>query len=108
VVTVTTEVDEYGTSELVVMGRPYAEYLDVVNIEDVSEFLADPNLGTLYAVDYDAGDVVCFTYDQFFAWTDYSAPGPYTYDNTATIVETGQYASARLVVNWVHESLLGR
>jgi hypothetical protein len=100
VVTVTTEVDVYGTSESVMWGDPDEEFLDVVNIEDVSDLFGTQALGTLYAADYVAGDVECFTYDEFFAWADYSAPGPYTYDDTATIVETGQSADARLVVNW--------
>jgi hypothetical protein len=72
----------------------------------VSDLFGTQDLGTLYAADYEAGDVVCFTYDQYFAWADYSAPGPYIYDNTAEIVETGQSASARLVVNWLDEELL--
>jgi hypothetical protein len=42
-----------------------------------------------------------FTYTKDFAWADYGADncGDFTYENTATIVETGQSASATLKVN---------
>ena len=50
-----------------------------------------------------------FTYTKDFAWADYGADlcGDYIYDNTATIVETGQSASATLKVNvqcYIYES----
>jgi hypothetical protein len=51
------------------------------------------------------GEGETFDYDKCFAWTDYDAPGPYIYDNTATIVETGQSADARLVVNWERDEI---
>jgi hypothetical protein len=99
-VIVTTEMDVYGTIEPVTWGDPDEVELDVVDIQDISDLFGLQDLGTLYAVDYTPGDVECFTYDMYFAWTDYVAPGPYTYENTATIVQTGQSADAILVVNW--------
>jgi hypothetical protein len=104
-VTVTTERAQYSASADVIWGDPYVELYDVVNIEDVSDLFGTEHLGTLDAADLDEGDVVCFDYGMFFAWTDYFAPGPYIYDNTATIIETGQNASARLIVNWTREEL---
>jgi len=105
-VTVTTQRAQYYASADVIWGEPYVEYYDVVNIEDVSNGLFPTQyFGPLYAADYNEGDVVCFQYGMFFAWTDYTAEGPYTYDNTAEIVETGQSASARLIVNWTREEL---
>lgn len=99
-VTVITEVDQYSAQALVEWGEPDEEYLDVVNIEDVSDLFGTVHLGTLDAADLDEGDVNCFDYDQFFEYGDFSDPGPHIFDNTATIIETGQNASARLKINW--------
>ncbi len=54
-----------------------------------------------------------FMYSKYFAWKDYGADkcGDYTYTNTATIVETGQSASATLKVNvqcYVYETAYAR
>jgi hypothetical protein len=40
-----------------------------------------------------------FTFTKYYAYKDYPECGSYQYDNTATIVETGQSASATLKVN---------
>ncbi len=40
-----------------------------------------------------------FTYTKDFAFEDYEACGDFSYDNTATIVETEESASATLLVN---------
>jgi hypothetical protein len=94
-VIVTTEVDVYGTSEPVIWGEPHVEINECVDIEDMSDLFGLQYLGMLCAPD--SG---CFIYDAYFAWTDYVAPGPYDYLNTATIVQTGQSADAILRVNW--------
>jgi hypothetical protein len=106
-VTVFTDVDDYGASEDIVWGDPDEEYLDVVDIQDVSDLFGTQLLGTLNAADLDEGEIVCFDYDRYFAWTDYDAPGPYIYENTATIVQTGQSADAILDVNWMEPAELG-
>ena len=72
------------------------EVNDVVNIQDISDLFDTVDLGTVTAPNGDT-----FTYDKEFAWADYGADGcgDFSYDNTATIVETGQEASATLKVN---------
>ena len=95
VVTVTTERDTYGTTEPIVWGDPDEEINATVNIVDESDLFGNVALGSVTAPNGDT-----FTYDKCFAWADYDSSGPHIYDNTATIVETGQYAEARLVVNW--------
>lgn len=104
-VTVTTEVDEYTADSGVNWGDPDEELYKVVNVEDVSDLFDTVPLGQLDADDYTVGEGECFDYSKFFAWEDYSAAGPYFYDNTATIIETGQSADASLVVNWEREEL---
>ena len=78
---------------------PENEYLAVINIQDVSDFdfFGTQNLGTLDAAELDEDDVTCFEYDYFFKYGEYD--GPAVINNTATIVETGQYASAILKIN---------
>ncbi len=99
VVTVTTQRGTYDDTQPIVWGEPAEEINKTVNIEDVSNLFGTVLLGTLTA---ESGT---FPYEKHFAWTDYTAPGPYIYDNTATIVETDQSASARLVVNWEDSEL---
>ena len=100
IVTVTTDREEYEAEANIVWDEPDEESYTIVNITDDSEFLTDPSLGNLNAANLDEGETSCFDYEHFFAWADYEAPGPYIYDNTATIVETGQNASATLIINW--------
>jgi hypothetical protein len=77
-------------------GDPTTEYYKTITVEDVSDLFGTVTLGTVTAPN-DAQ----FTYTKDFDWADYGkdACGDYTYDNTATIVETGQSASATLLVN---------
>lgn len=90
-VTVTTERDTYSDDAAIVWGDPTTELYATVTIEDsVAGYLGEvtaPNNAT-------------FTYDKTFNWNDYGmyGCGDYTYENTATIFETGQSASATLNV----------
>lgn len=88
-------VTETATADIV-WEDPTSVVNDVVNIQDISDLFGEVDLGTVTAPN-DAS----FTYDKEFAWEDYGADlcGDYTYDNTATIVETEQSASATLLVN---------
>ncbi|HET6498368.1 MAG TPA: hypothetical protein VFH17_04905, partial [Coriobacteriia bacterium] len=94
-VTVTTEVDTYDASADIVWGEPASEVNKTINVKDVSDLFGEVDLGSLTAPNGDT-----FTYSKCFMWTDYAEPGPYIYENTATIVETGQSADATLKVNW--------
>jgi hypothetical protein len=93
-VAVTTESDVYRASALILWGDPVTDVNKTVTIEDDSDLFGEVGLGNVTAPN---GDV--FTYGECFAWGNYTAPGPYIYDNTANIVGTPQSASARLVVN---------
>lgn len=95
-VTVTTERDVYEASEDIVWGDPSNEVGATVTITDISDLYGEVTLGTATAP-YNSQ----FTYSRAFAWEDYGRDGcgDYTYDNTATIVETGQSADATLKVN---------
>ena len=96
VVTVTTERDEYGDSAAIVWGEPTTEVNKTVVIVDDSDLFGEVELG-----EATAPEGVTFTYSKPFAWADYGQDdcGSYLYNNTATIVETGQYAKAKLKVN---------
>ena len=96
VVTVTTERDNYSATKPIVWGAPTTEINKTVTISDLSDLFGTLELGTVTAP---TGDT--FTYTMDFAWADYGQDlcGDYIYDNTATIVETGQYADATLLVN---------
>lgn len=97
-VTVTTNVRDYSAEPVAIdWSDPDVEILDVVNIEDVSDYFGTVPLGTLDAAVLSEGQVVCFDYDHFFAYGVYD--GPAVINNIATIVETGQYASAILKIN---------
>jgi hypothetical protein len=103
-VTVTTQRDEYSASADIIWGDPTIELYKTVNIKDISDLFDEVDLGSVTAQN-DA----TFTYTKDFAWEDYGDDlcGDYTYDNTATIVETKQSASATLKVNvqcYVYES----
>ena len=104
VVTVITERDAYGANAGIVWGDPTTEINKTVNVEDISDLFGTVDLGSVTAPN-DAQ----FTYNKVFAWADYGADncGSFQYDNTATIVETGQDASATLKVNvqcYIYES----
>lgn len=97
IVTVTTESDAEYTDEVpIVWGEPTTEVDKTVDIKDISDLFGAVALGTVTAPN-DAQ----FTYDKDFAWADYGVGETrgYTYNNTATIVETGQSADATLKVN---------
>ena len=96
VVTVTTERDEYKAEAEIVWGDPTTEKNETVNVKDISDLFGEVDLGSVTAPDGDT-----FTYDKNFAWEDYGQDGcgSEAYDNTATIVETGQSAKATLKVN---------
>jgi hypothetical protein len=96
VVEVTTERDTYSAEKDVIWGDPTSEYYASVTIQDVSDLFGTVGLGTVVAPNDGH-----FTYFKAFAWADYGqyGGGDYTYNNTATIVETGQSASATLKVN---------
>lgn len=95
-VTVTTERDTYFADAEIIWGHPTTEINKTVNVKDISDLFGEVNLGTAMAP-VDAQ----FTYDKHFAWQDYGRDncGDFTYDNTATIVETDQSADATLKVN---------
>jgi hypothetical protein len=77
-------------------GAPTTEVDATVNVKDVSDLFGDVDLGTVTAPNGDT-----FPYTKDLAWEDYGQEecGDFRYDNTATIVETGQEADASLLVN---------
>lgn len=95
-VTVTTEEDQYFADAAIVWGDPDTEINETVNIKDVSDLFGEVDLGTVTAPNDSQ-----FTYEKDFAWADYGAGATrgYTYENTATIVETEQWSKAILKVN---------
>ena len=95
-VTVTTERDTYSATAAIVWGAPTTEVNKTVTVKDISDLFGEVVLGTVTAPNDGQ-----FTYTKDFAWADYGADlcGDYVYDNTASIVETGQSASAKLKVN---------
>jgi len=94
-VTITTERDSYSADPVaIVWGDPDVEINETVNIEDLSDLFGKVDLGSVTAPNGDT-----FTYTEDFAWEDYEETGSYTFNNTATIVETEQSASAVLKVN---------
>lgn len=96
-VTVTTERDEYEANPVAITwGDPTTEVNATVTIKDLSDLFGEVELGTATAPNN-----AQFTYTKNFTWADYGADGcgDYTYNNTATIVETGQSADATLKVN---------
>lgn len=94
---VTTERDTYQADPVeIVWGDPTTEVNKTVTIKDISDLFGEVELGTVTAPNGDT-----FTYTKDFAWADYGQAncGDHVYNNTATIVETGQSASATLKVN---------
>ena len=83
--------------EPIVWGDPDNESFKTVNITDLSDLFGEVDLGNVTAP---YGDT--FTYNKSFAWADYYEAdecGSFMYNNTATIVETGESADATLKVN---------
>jgi hypothetical protein len=102
VVTVTTEMDTYSATEEIVWDDPDPDlYAEVEIIDTNPGFFEKYGQVFLDAYDYEEDDVVNYFYSEDFAWADYGADdcGSFTYDNTATIVETEQSADATLKVN---------
>jgi hypothetical protein len=95
-VTVTTERDTYFANAEIVWGDPDEEINETVNVQDISDL---PEFGTQDLGSVTAPDDAQFTYDKHFAFADFADCGDFRYDNTATIVETGQSADATLLVN---------
>jgi hypothetical protein len=95
-VTVYTTRAEYSAIAPIVWGDPTKEINKTVTIKDASDLFGDVTLGTVTAP-HDKE----FKYCKTFAWQDYGvdACGSFTYNNTASIVETGQHDSATLKVN---------
>lgn len=88
--------------------EPTTEINATVNINDISDLFGEVALGSVTAPNGDS-----FTYGKDFAYADYGPTGcgDYQYDNTATIVETGDSASASLLVNvqcYVYETAFGQ
>lgn len=100
VATVTTAESVYSGQAPIVWGDPTIEEDATVNIDDCSDLGGCTTLGQATAPN-DAQ----FVSSHRFAYADYIDPysgsgcGSYQYDNTATIRETGQSASARVKVN---------
>jgi|GEM_PF-4687343 len=103
-ISVTTERDfTYNASAPIIWGEePDNELYNEVNITDTSDLFGKVDIGTVNAPESEV-----FTYDNYFAWVNYTnreendnrKDGSYTYENTATIVETNQSADAILKVN---------
>jgi hypothetical protein len=92
-------------------GDPTTEVNKTVNISDISPLFNGGLARNLGSVTAPIGDT--FTYTKDFAWADYGADGcgDFTYNNTATIVETEQSASATLLVNvqcYVYETAFAK
>jgi len=107
-VTVKTERDEYCDDAEIVWGDPTTEINKTVTVNDISDLFGEKELGTVTAPDN-----AQFTYEKSFEWADYGQAhcGDYSYGNTATIVETGQSASAMLKVNvqcYVYETAFAK
>jgi hypothetical protein len=95
-VEVTTERDTYTDSKPIVWGAPSSEINKTITVKDLSDLFGEVVLGQVT----EPNDAT-FTYEKHFKWADYGADncGHFKYDNTAWIVETGQEASATLLVN---------
>jgi hypothetical protein len=94
-VTVTTERDTYAAvPEAIVWGDPTNETNATVNVKDISDLFGEVDLGEVS----EPNDAQ-FIYYNDFAYVDFDECGDFAYNNTATIVETEQEASATLLVN---------
>ncbi|WP_256622174.1 hypothetical protein [Methanolobus chelungpuianus] len=82
--------------EPITWGDPDNEFFKTINVSDLSDLFGEVALGNVTAPNN-----MTFTYDKEFAWDDYGKDscGDFVYNNTATIVETGQSADATLKVN---------
>jgi hypothetical protein len=92
-----TERDEYEAVPVEIeWGEPDEELYATVNIKDISDLFGEVDLGTVTAPN-DA----TFDYEEHFAYEDFGQAlcGSHRFDNTASIVETGQYDDAVLKVN---------
>lgn len=87
VVTVTTERDEYSDTKPIIWGDPVNDVHATVVVKDSSDLFGLVTLGTLDAYDYDANDIIPFTYDKMFEWATYGKDncGTHVYENTATV-----------------------
>lgn len=96
VVLVFTEKSNYSDTKAIKWGDPAKEINKTVTIKDSSDQFGNVTLGTVTAPNDKT-----FQYSQTFDWDEYGADacGDYKYNNTATIVETGQSASASLSVH---------
>jgi hypothetical protein len=92
---VTTELDVYSSDEVeIIWGDPTTVVNETINVKDLSDLFGEVTLGTVTAPNDGQ-----FTYTKDFAYSDFTECGDFVYDNTATIVETGQSADATLLVN---------
>lgn len=82
-------------------GDPEEELYATINVNDLSDLFGEQNFGPLNAADFSPGGSANFTYNKPFAYAEYGPDdcGSFQYDNTATIVETGEYDEASLKVN---------
>jgi hypothetical protein len=87
VVTVTTERDEYSDTKPIIWGEPVNDVHATVVVKDSSDLFGLVTLGTLDAYDYDANDIIPFTYNKMFEWATYGKDncGTHVYENTATV-----------------------
>ncbi len=92
VVTVYTEKSNYSDVKAITWGGPDEEFYKTITV-------TDSMAGTLGSVT--ALNSKTFQYSETFNWEDFGAAncGSHKFDNTATIVETGQSASASLTVH---------
>jgi len=88
VATVTTEVDTYSDTKPIVWGEPTTEVNAIVDVMDHSDLNGDVLLDTLYAADYEPGDIIPLEYSNAFHWEDYGGDlcGDYTYNNMAEVI----------------------
>ena len=96
-VTVVTERDEYTANKEIIWGDPAQELYSTITVEDSCDIFGTRVLGTVTEPNN-----TFFLYSKHFAWEDYGRDAcsqGFTYQNTATIVETQQSASATLKVN---------
>jgi hypothetical protein len=93
---ITDEDKKFYDDADIIWGDPDPELLKTVNIKDISDLFGEVELGEVTAPNN-----AKFTYEKDFNWADYGKDkcGHFDYDNTASIVETGQSASATLLVN---------
>ena len=78
----------------IVWGDPDVERNETVTVDDCSDLVGCEELGQVTAPH--SGQ---FTSSHVFRFADFDECGSYRYDNTATIRETGEDASARVKVN---------